>query len=141
MKKGLVLKLGITGLLVAIFCLAWLYDFLRTKEYDVQVVYISNKTPTADFSDTVDFDVWVTRNGKPCAGHEIEARCSAGSFRAYLGKTNKYGVVRFTYIPYVETAYQKAGPVEITLLELSNSAIIEVNVVETFSDIVVQPKA
>ncbi len=141
MKKGLRLKIGITALLVIVFTLAWLYDYLRAKDYQVEVVYVSNTTPMAELTEVVDIDVLITRNGVPCVGHEVEARCDAGTFRAYLNRTDENGIVRFQYIPYRETAYKKAGPVTITLLELSNSMIIEVNVIETYNGIVVQPVA
>lgn len=139
MSRSLKIKLLVIGILVAVFLVGWFYDYMRAKEYNVEITYVSDTTPYANEYDFVTIEVLVTRNGKPCVGHEIEIRCDKGRFDPYMDITDENGCVRFEYIPYYESEWAKAGPVKITVLELSNSLFIEVNVVKEFNIIEVQP--
>ena len=91
--------------------------------------------------DKVLLTVRVTHKGEPCVNHEVEVRTgeNQGRFSTYLDTTDENGCVTFEYVPYYENEWTKAGPITITVLELSNSIFVEVNVIEEFNIIEVQP--
>lgn len=139
MKKSLYIKILVICILAIVILSGWIFDFIRAKEFDIEVLYVSDTTPYADERDIVTIKVQVTRNGKPCAGHEVEVRCDMGRFDGgYLIITDENGCATFQYVPYYESEWAKAGPVKVTFLELSNSLFIEVNVIEEFDLIEVQ---
>ncbi len=139
-KSSLFIKILVIGIIALILFAGWLFDFIRAKQFDVDIIYVSNSTPYASEQDKVSFTVLVTQNGKPCVDHEVEVRLgeNQGRFSAYLKTTDENGCVSFEYVPYYESDYVKAGPVTITVLELSNSIFVEVNVVKQFNVIEVK---
>ncbi len=143
MKKGLCIKLLITCILAFIFCGCWLYDSIRVREFNVDVVYVSNLNPVAEdvMDNWVTIRVQVTHNGTPCEGYEVEARTgeSEGKLVKYFGKTDANGIIEFVYAPYDEK-FKPAGRVTLTFLEMSNSKIIEVKKIVTYDEIVLKSK-
>ena len=138
MKKKYV-KFLVVGILAAVFFVGWLFDYFRAKQFNIEVIYVSNTEPYATQNDIVTIEVQVTHNGKPCVGHEVEVRCDKGRFDSgSLVVTDENGCAVFQYVPYNETEWEKAGPVKFTFLELSNSIFIEVNVVKEMELLTVQ---
>lgn len=139
-KTSILIKLMFFLIIALLFFFGWVFDFIYAKSFDIRCTYISNTAPYAREEDVVIFEIEVTKNGKPCKNHEIEVRCgeNQGRFTSYLELTDDNGKVQFEYVPYYETMWQKAGPVEITVLDLSNSIFIEVNAEYKFNEIVLQ---
>lgn len=140
MKKSLVIKVGVILLILALVGLAWGYDCLRARNYKVELTYLSNETPMAVQTDIVHFTVRVTKNGNPCADHEISATCSKGQMTVMLARTDEDGYVNFSYAPYNETRYAKAGEVFFEIADLSNSLFVEVHATLTFSIVLQSPE-
>lgn len=131
MKKSLYIKIMSIGLLAIVILAGWIFDSLRAKQFDIEIIYVSDTTPYANQRDIVTIEVQVTHNGVPCVGHEVEVRCDKGRFDSgALVVTDENGCATFEYVPYDESEWEKAGPVEFTFLELSNSIFIEVNVIK-----------
>lgn len=135
------LKIVITAILVFIISGMWLYDSIRVKEYDINVVYVSNINPPADNDYVVTIVAQVTRNGVPCEGHNMEIRCgeNQGRFIVYLDVTDENGYATFKYAPYDE-AYKDPGPVEFTLIDQSNSLLVEVDKTVYYNEMVLVSK-
>ncbi len=140
-RSSLFIKLLVIGILAFVLFAAWLFDYIRAKEFDVDIIYVSDTTPYAMEEDKVLLTVRVTHKGEPCVDHEVEVRTgeNQGRFSTYLDTTDENGCVTFEYVPYYENEWTKAGPITITVLELSNSIFVEVNVIEEFNIIEVQP--
>ena len=140
MKKSLLLKIGAILLLLALIGVAWLYDFYRAKFYKVELTYLSDETPIASQKDVVDFTIRVTKNGVPCADHEVSAVCSKGQMIVMIARTDADGYVDFSYAPYNECRYAKAGEVVFEIADLSNSLFVEVHATLTFSIVLQSPE-
>lgn len=141
MKNPFFIKLFVIFIAGVLLLGAWGYDTARAQKYDIQLVYLSNETPYASQKDLVTFTVRVTRGGKPCINHEISATCSKGQMRIMLARTDEEGYVDFSYAPYNESIYEKAGPVTFEILNLSNSVLIEVHASFKFSITLLSPEA
>ncbi len=136
MKKngGLAIKLLVTGIIAAVIFLGWAFDSVRASEFKVERTYISDTTPVASNRESVDLTFKVTRNGRPCNGHEVEITASAGSWSGgQIGYTDEEGCITFTYVPYNETKYAPADDVDFIVKDLGNSVFIEVNATYTFT--------
>ena len=141
MKKGLYIKLLVFFILVLIISGMWLYDSFRVKEYNIEVVYVSNTRPYADGESVVNITVQVTRNGVPCPGHDVEMRCgeNQGILLVYLDLTDENGYASFAYASYDE-AYKEPGPISFTIIDQSNSLLIGVDKKVEYNEITVISK-
>lgn len=137
--KSIWIKLIAIGACLAVLLAAWGYDAVRAKKYDVELVYLSNPTPYAVSTDTVDFTIQVRRGEEVCVGHELYIQVSGGKLNAYLSLTDENGKADFTYYPYNETKRLKAGKVTFVVKDLSNSLLVEVNAVMEFSIVLKSP--
>lgn len=119
--------------LLAVCGLTYLGDYIRSKTYKVEIVYISDEEPPADSSEKVVFRVRVTRFGRPQAGHDIFASPTGGRMFNYMGKTDENGIAEFVYLPYTETVFTPARDVDVRVRDESNSLIWEVNADNRFT--------
>lgn len=126
-KRKIGLKYIIAAALIVFFAFAYLFDFIWSKTYTVEVVSLSDEAPIADNSVRVEIKVCVTHFGKPAQQHEIFALPSAGSMLAYTTITDENGMATFIYVPYTETTFTPAKDVEIRIRDQSNSIILEIN--------------
>ena len=126
-KRKIGLKYIVAAALIVFFSACYLFDYLWSKTYVVEVVSISDETPYADSSERVEIKVRVTHFGEPMENHEIFALPSAGLMAAYTTVTDENGIATFTYTPYTETRFTPAKDVEIRIRDQSNSIIWEVN--------------
>lgn len=125
-KKKLPIKWIVTVLVVVLFFAVWGMDIQRAKKYDIDVIAVSNLSPIANGKDLSYITIRVTRDGKPCANHEIEVRPTYGTFGAYILWTDENGIAEFEYKAYEDEYYQPAGDDSIRIIDLSNSLLIEV---------------
>lgn len=124
MKKKLLI-LGIVSLLVmAVFGL----EYWNSTRYVFTFVSQKPEKVEADGQTAVNIMIKVaTKGGKACAAHDIYGiSMNGGGFKAYRVKTDENGIAQFVYIPYKESAFQKAGNVKLIFQDLSNSYLIRV---------------
>lgn len=126
-KRKIGLKYIIVAALIVFFAFAYLFDFVWSKTYNVEIISVSDETPIADNSVRVEIKVCVTHFGEPVKKHEIFALPSAGLMLAYTTVTDENGIATFVYVPYTETRFTPAGDVEIRIRDQSNSIILEIN--------------
>lgn len=141
MKKGIYVKLLVFAILVFIISGMWLYDSIRVKEYDIEVVYVSNLNPPADNNELITIVAQVTRNGVPCEGHNLEIRCgeNQGRLLIYLDVTDENGYATFQYAPYDEE-YKEPGAINFTIIDQSNSLLVEVDKTVYYNEMVLVSK-
>lgn len=126
--KGLITKLIVIGIIIAVIFAGWLFDYERSKKYSITITEISNENPVASNKERVEITFLVAKNGVPCAGHEVEIRADAGTFQSgQIGYTDENGAITFCYVPYNESKYKEAGDVNFLVIDLSNSVFVEVN--------------
>jgi hypothetical protein len=124
MKKKLII-LGVLSLFVlSVFG----FEYWNSTRYVLTVISQEPQKVEADGQTTVNLSLKVaTKNGKVCASHDIYGiSMNGGGFKAYRVKTDENGIARFVYIPYKESAFQKADDVKLIFQDLSNSYIIRV---------------
>jgi hypothetical protein len=122
-------KYTVAILLVLVFALAYLFDFVWSKTYEVQVISISDQTPYADQTERVEITVQVKHFGKEMAGHSMFALPNAGRMESYTAKTDENGYATFVYIPHEVNKFDPDPilDVVIKIRDESNSVVWEVN--------------
>ncbi len=126
-KRKIGVKYIIAAIIIVVFSAFYIFDVVWAKTYDVQAVYVSDKTPVASNSERVEIVVRVTHFGKPMAKHEIFVLPSAGSMLAYTALTDETGQAVFYYIPYTASAFTPASDVTLRIRDQSNSVFWEIN--------------
>ena len=133
-SKGIITKLLVIAIIVAVIFAGWLFDYERAKKYSITITEISNESPLASNRERVEITFLVAKTGVPCAGHEVEIRADKGTFQnGQIGYTDDNGEITFCYVPYNESKYNKAGDVNFSVIDLSNSVFIEVNAKTQFT--------
>ena len=133
MSRSFWVKILSIGFIVTLLFVGWGFDCIRASKYSISLTYISNEKPYAKQEDVVEFSVRVTKFGKPCQNHEISATCSKGQMNVMLVRTDEDGYATFSYAPYNESRYAKAGEVFFEIADLSNSVFVEVHAMLNFS--------
>ena len=117
--------------LVIICSVIYLFDFLIARSYDFEILSMTPEFKYADPNIPVDISIRLSRNGVPVSGHDLYALPTgdniAGVFKQNRIRTDENGIANFTYYPYRATMFVKAAPVDIKVIDESNSVIFVIN--------------
>lgn len=141
MKKNLVIKLILTGVVASLLGGCYIFDAVEASRYDFELIAQSDDYVIADGVSSVRFRVQVTRDEVPVVNHKIYLFASNGSLPNSRMLTNDRGQITFMYYPYLYVN-DKVTPLEdvtITLQNESNSYIFMVPATWKFSIPVEKP--
>lgn len=118
--------LVLVGILVAIAALYGI-DIMIAKSYTIEVVSVSPQTVPADGKTPVTLEVRVMQNGNIKKSHLINAvTANGGGFESKHVLTDKNGIARFTYYPYLKTNLNEIVDVKLSFIDESNSIFVSV---------------
>jgi|YelNatPaOPRAMG01_1025707.scaffolds.fasta_scaffold10645_5 hypothetical protein len=128
--------------IILIIVLLYTYDLYRSKEFIIEVLEIVPNPAPADGETPVKIKVKEKRtNGKVVTGHNLYAvPLEGGSMRANRVQTNKNGEAEFIYFPYRDSPSLRARPINIQIIDESNSVFFEVNASTIATIKLVKPK-
>ena len=117
--------------IVAVFALFggfYLVDFIRSKQYEYELVSQTNEVIVADGVSPTKFTVRLTRNGQPVAGHTIGIVASNGTLRNSRLVTDGNGEIVVTYYAflYLNDKLTPMGDVTFYFSDEDNSKVIMV---------------
>lgn len=124
-------KIFITIVFVVIVLFCYVFDFCISKSYQFEVVSVSPEVIHADPQQPVEITIKLTRYGKAVSGHDLYAlpvgENAAGVFRQNRIRTDEQGLAVFVYYPYKATMFVPAAPVDIQIVDESNSILFVIN--------------
>jgi hypothetical protein len=131
------------GIFCGIILVFFLFDFILSKQYVIELIDVLPNPIAADGSTPVNFQLKLTRRGGgPVEGHDIYALpLDGGEFQAYRKKTDSQGGVSFTYFPYLASRTNPLHDVRFEFRDESNSVFIEVNAKNMFTISAVEGQA
>jgi hypothetical protein len=136
-------KLFWFGIFCTVIFVFFLFDFILSKQYLIELIGVSSNPIVADGSTPVNFLIKLTRRGgEPVEGHDIYAlSMDGGQFQAYRKKTDSRGGVSFTYFPYLASKTNPLHDIRFEFRDESNSVFIEVNAKNIFTISAVEGQA
>jgi hypothetical protein len=128
-------KLFWFGIFCGIILVFFLFDFIRSKQYAIELIGVSPDPITTDGATPVSLQIELTRRGgEGVEGHDIYAlSLDGGQFQAYRKKTDNRGRVSFTYFPYLASRTNPLHDIRFEFRDESNSIFIEVNAKNRFT--------
>lgn len=125
MNKHAAIGLAVFALLLL---MAALYDSVRARSIEIEVVGIEPATVYADPNQPVTLNLRVSKSGEPAAGHDITGLViGRGNLRIDRIKTDASGEVSFLYFPYAYMqGVQEAGKVAIQFRDISDSIFVAI---------------
>ena len=125
---GIRKKLLITGVVIALIAVLFLVDFAISRTYSFQLESVTPEVVYADNKQPVTIEIRLTRFGESVEGHSLYAvAVGGGSLKANRVLTDENGMVTLIYYPYTSNRFMPAQPVNIEIIDESNSFIFEVN--------------
>ena len=116
--------------LILIFCVCYVIDYAIARSYDFEITSMPSVV-YADPQQPVEITIQLTRNGVPVVGHDLYAHTTgpnaAGKFQQNRVRTNENGEATFIYYPYRATVTIPAKPVDIRVIDESNSKILVIH--------------
>ncbi|MDR2305406.1 MAG: hypothetical protein LBE10_12585 [Treponema sp.] len=136
-------KLFWFGIFCGIILVFFLFDFILSKQYAIELIGVSPDPIVMDGSTPVNIQVkLIRRGGEPVEGHDIYAlSLDGGQFQAYRKKTGSRGRVSFTYFPYLADKTNPLHDIRFEFRDESNSVFIEVNAKNIFTISAVEGRA
>ena len=121
-------RIAVTVIVLVIFARIYLAEAINANTYQIEIAGMDPALPVADVKQPVTFQVKLSRNGNPVAGHTLYALpLDGGRLRKTRADTDENGIAEFIYVPYTETKLMPARDVRIYVIDEDNSTLIEVN--------------
>lgn len=131
MKK----KILIISSILLIFLALFMFDYIRSLQFNINVASVSPSPAAADGQSPVDITLKLTdKGGKPVGRHSLFIfSLGGGMFKANREFTDNQGQALFTYYPYQTSELMPVKDVPIKVIDESNSVFIEINTARIFA--------